>query len=317
MMQTIFRFKPIYKERPWGGKNISKVGEHHQLPLGRVIGESWEITDREGDESIIAEGEFSGKSIRWLLDQHGTEIMGKPWSKGQRFPLLIKILDAMERMSLQVHPPSHLANELRGEPKTEMWYMLDAAPHAAVMAGLKKGVKKETFDSALKTLKLEPLIHRLPVKKGDSIFIPSGRIHAIDAGCLILEIQQNSDTTYRVYDWGRLGLDGKPRDLHVDQSLKSIDFNDFEPPLVRAKAGESETLLANCDYFKTTQMSVGKDLNINGNAFVLHVTEGDLEISNQSQKSVLAHKGQTYLLGAAEHRLIPKGKSEFILTSCK
>jgi len=316
-MQTIFRFKPIYKERPWGGRNIAHVAYHHQLPEGKVIGESWEISDREGDESLICEGEFTGKSIRWLLNQHGTKIMGKTWEQNRRFPLLIKLLDARERLSLQVHPPVSMAETLDGEPKTEMWYLLETESHGAIMAGLKKGVKRQEFEKALKTNSLEPLIHRVQVQKGDAVFIPSGRIHAIDGGCLILEIQQNSDTTYRVYDWGRVGLDGKPREMHVEKSLKSIDFNDFEPSLVRSNASEAEMILVDCDYFKTIQYSTGKELRILGNAAVLHILEGNLEISSDQQGCVLAEKGQTYLLSAEEHRLKSKGRSDFILAFCK
>ena len=147
-----------------------------------------------------------------------------------------------------------MAAELKGEPKTENWYIAEAASGAGLLAGLKRGVTRDRFESALSEHTLEPLIHRIQSCPGDSLFVPSGRIHAIDAGNLILEIQQNSDTTYRIYDWGRLGLDGKPRHLHVEKSLRSIDFEDFEPEVVRA--AEEECTIAQCAEFRIRRLTV-------------------------------------------------------------
>ena len=158
---------------------------------------------------------------------------------GNRFPLLCKILDAREKLSLQVHPPANKAAELGGEPKTEMWFIADAAPGAELFVGLKRGITRPEFEKKIRTGEVAGCFHRIPVRAGDAMFLPSGRVHAIGAGLVIFEIQQNSDTTYRVFDWNRVGLDGKPRELHVAQSLASIDFNDFEPALVQGKfAGE-------------------------------------------------------------------------------
>jgi mannose-6-phosphate isomerase len=150
---------------------------------------------------------------------------------GNRFPLLVKILDAREKLSLQVHPPENKAAELRGEPKTEMWFIADAAPGAELFVGLKRGVTRAEFEKKISDGSIAECFHRVPVRAGDAMFLPSGRVHAIGRGLVIFEIQQNSDTTYRVFDWNRVGLDGKPRELHVAQSLASIDFNDFEPKL--------------------------------------------------------------------------------------
>jgi mannose-6-phosphate isomerase len=315
-MQTIFRFKPIYKARPWGGRKISQVAPHHQLPEKFLIGESWEISDRDGDESVISEGEFSGKTIRWLLDMHGAQVMGRPWKKGQKFPLLIKLLDARERLSLQVHPPVHMAEELKGEPKTEMWFMLKSEPHAAILAGLKKGVRQQDFESAFKSLNLEPLLHRISMKEGDAMFIPSGRLHAIDAGCLILEIQQNSDTTYRVYDWGRVGLDGKPREMHLQESLKSINFDDFEPSPILSDEPSPKTLVE-CNYFKTDRYVTDQEIRLKGNAAILHVLKGNLDISATDEGPVNIKNGETILIGSNDHLLKPKGTSQFIVASCR
>jgi mannose-6-phosphate isomerase len=228
-------FLPIFKERVWGGRELERLYQK-QLPAGRPIGESWEISDRPGDASVIANGPLAGKTLRWLMENHRAELLGnaKPAAEN-RFPLLCKILDAREKLSLQVHPPANKAAELGGEPKTEMWFIADAAPGAELYVGLKRGVTRAEFEEKVRAGEVADCFHRLPVHTGDAMFLPSGRVHAIGAGLVIFEIQQNSDTTYRVFDWNRTGLDGQPRELHVAQSLASIDFNDFEPGLVETK----------------------------------------------------------------------------------
>jgi mannose-6-phosphate isomerase len=228
-------FHPIFKERVWGGRKLEQL-YHKPLPPGATIGESWEISDRPGDVNVIANGPLAGKDLHWLMEHHERELLGNARSLNGRFPLLIKLLDAEEKLSLQVHPPANKAAELGGEPKTEMWYIADAAPGAELYAGLKKGVTRRDFEQKIKTGEVAECFHPIPVHKGDVMFLPSGRVHAIGGGLVIFEIQQNSDTTYRVFDWNRVGLDGKPRELHVDKSLASIDFNDFEPSLVNAPA---------------------------------------------------------------------------------
>ncbi len=227
-------FHPIFKERVWGNRKLEQL-YHKALPPGASIGESWEISDRPGDISVIANGPFAGENLHWLMTHHARELLGQakssPGSAG-RFPLLVKILDAKEKLSLQVHPPAHKATELGGEPKTEMWYIAQAEPGAELYVGLKRGVTRNEFEGKIKAGTVAECFHRLTVKPGDAMFLPSGRVHALGAGLVIFEIQQDSDTTYRVFDWNRAGLDGKPRALHVEQSLASIDFNDFEPPLL-------------------------------------------------------------------------------------
>lgn len=257
-------FKPIYQERVWGGRNLEyKLGR--SLPEDKTIGESWEIVDRPEAQSV-AEG---GKSIREFLKADPEAIMGRNWPAERPFPILVKWLDCQEKLSLQVHPPAKIASELGSEPKSEIWYVASAEPHATLMAGLKKGVRKDDFKQALKENALEPLVHTFHVKAGESIFIPSGRLHAIGGGNLILEIQQNSDTTYRVYDWGRVGLNGKPRQLHIEESIRSIDFNDFEPETT----GPSETsqLLAESDVFNLRKevLNAGETLSFSGGSPVI------------------------------------------------
>ena len=230
-------FQPLFKERIWGGRTLQTLFGK-PLPPGVPIGESWEIADRPGDESVIANGAFAGRTLRWLMEQHGADLLGDAApAAGHRFPILCKILDARETLSLQVHPPPGVSPPL-GEPKTEMWYIAAAEPDAELYVGLKRGVTRAAFEEGIRTGRVADCFHRIRVQAGDTMFLPSGRVHAIGAGLVLFEIQQNSDTTFRVYDWDRLGLDGTPRDLHIAESLASIDFSDVEPALA---GGETTT----------------------------------------------------------------------------
>lgn len=226
-------FHPIFKERVWGGRSLERL-YGKQLPPQIPIGESWEISDRPGDASVIANGPLAGKDLCWLMEHHATEVLGSAKPQNGRFPLLVKLLDAREKLSLQVHPPAHKTRELGGEPKTEMWYIAEAAPGAELFAGLKRGIRREDFEQKLRDGSVADCFHHVPVRAGDAMFLPSGRVHAIGAGLVIFEVQQNSDTTYRVFDWNRADLDARPRELHLTESLASIDFNDFEPALVES-----------------------------------------------------------------------------------
>src|SRR5438045_243203 len=172
------------------------------------------------------------------MEHHERELLGDAKSANGRFPLLIKILDAQEKLSLQVHPPAHKAVELKGEPKTEFWYVAHADAGAELFVGLKHGVSRREFEAKIRSGTVAECFHRVPVKAGDAMFLPSGRVHALGGGLVIFEIQQNSDTTYRVFDWNRVGLDGKPREVHIEQSLASINFDDFEPSLVVPEVSE-------------------------------------------------------------------------------
>ncbi len=227
-------FHPIFKERVWGGRRLAEL-YGKALPPKVPIGESWEISDRPGDTSVIANGPLAGKTVRWLMEHRGRELLGRETTPHETFPLLIKILDAQDDLSVQVHPPAHLAPKLGGAPKTEMWYVADARPGARIYAGLKRGVTREDFQKQLANGTVAEAVHEIPAHKGDSLFLPSGRVHALGAGLVIFEIQQNSDTTYRVFDWNRLGLDGKPRALHLEESLASIDFSDYEPAMSKSE----------------------------------------------------------------------------------
>jgi mannose-6-phosphate isomerase len=232
----VVRFRPIYHDRVWGGRRLAEL-YGRELPGDRPIGESWELVDREDVQSVVAGGPLAGLTLHELWtgrpDLFGRRAAGGGGVvRGERFPLLIKLLDAREMLSVQVHPPAAVAPALGGEPKTETWFVADAAPGAHLLVGLRDGVSRaELVDCLRDGGDAAALLHRVDVRTGDAILIPSGRIHAIGPGNVILEIQQNSDTTYRVFDFNRPGLDGRPRELHVDQSLASIDFADLEPTL--------------------------------------------------------------------------------------
>ena len=232
-------FRPIFKERVWGGRKLAEL-YGKPLPPGVPIGESWEITDRPEGVSVIANGPLVGKDLRWLMENHAEDLLGRAAKKSERFPLLVKILDARETLSVQVHPPAAKAAELGGEPKTEMWYVADATPEADIFVGLKHGVTRAEFERRLDDGTVADCIHRHPVQRGDAMFLPSGRVHALGGGNVVFEIQQNSDTTYRVYDWNRAGLDGKPRELHLEPALASIDFLDFEPDLLTTRFSDTQ-----------------------------------------------------------------------------
>lgn len=233
-------FTPLFKERIWGGRRLETLFGKN-LPTNRRIGESWEIVDRPEAQSVVREGAWRGQTLHDLWMNHRREVFGDI-ADAPRFPLFLKLLDAEEKLSVQVHPPAEVAAELGGEPKTECWYVMQADTGAELYAGLKKGSTRAAFETALEHGTVAEQIHRIPVRAGDAMFLPSGRVHAIGAGNLLVEIQQNSDTTYRVFDWNRTGDDKAPRALHVAESLRSIDFDDYEPELVRPSG---ESLIAN------------------------------------------------------------------------
>jgi mannose-6-phosphate isomerase len=270
-------FSPLYMERVWGGRELERVYGRTLPDPDRPYGESWEIVDREGEQSVVDQGPHHGTSLHDLWSNHREEIFGEGFSDHPRFPILIKVLDARDDLSIQVHPPASIAAPLDGEPKTEMWYIAGCEPGAKLYVGLEAGVTRAGFEKAIADGTVEKCVHAILPKQGESIFIPSGRLHAIGAGFLIHEIQQNSDTTYRVFDWNRVGLDGKPRELHVEPSLASIDFQDFAPEM-DPPDGEN---LASSDFFKTDRktLELGDTIgNPQDDRFsIVSVVEGKLE----------------------------------------
>jgi mannose-6-phosphate isomerase len=226
-------FKPIFMERMWGGRRLeSEFGK--KLPPNIKIGESWEIVDRPEAQSIVRNGPLRGKTLHELWTQDRQLIFGNVVSSA-RFPLLIKLLDAQENLSLQVHPPERIATKLDSEPKTEAWYVAAAEPGAQLFVGLREVVSRAKFEEELRAGAVAEHVHTIQVEPGDAMFLPAGRLHAVGAGNLLVEIQQNSDTTYRVFDWNRVDDKGKPRQLHVEQAFQCIDFNDVAPKLIKRK----------------------------------------------------------------------------------
>jgi len=276
-------FEPLAMERVWGGRRLETLYGKF-LPQGVPIGESWEVVDREDAQSVVHNGPLRGAILHELWTSRRGEIFGNAYEThaAKRFPILIKLLDARERLSVQVHPPLHMSEALGGEPKTEMWYFADAQPGANIYAGLKRGVTREQFETLLREGRVEEALHVIPVESGDSIFIPSGRLHAIGQGNVIVEVQQNSDTTYRVFDWNRPGLDGVPRKLHIEESMVSIDFDDFEPEVDHV----SEGVIAECPYFKVEKLPLSSPVpaSPDGKFAIFTVVSGGASLAGTSFK---------------------------------
>jgi mannose-6-phosphate isomerase len=223
-------FEPIYMERMWGGTKMEPVLKRQLPPHNGPIGESWELVDREGEQSVVANGPLAGCPINELIKTYGKDIIGDRFH-GDKFPLMVKIIDAGKRLSLQVHPDESACAVIGegAEPKTEMWYIIDADKNSKIIAGIKANSTKCQIIDTMNSPEVENYLQVFDSKPGDAYFIQSGKIHAIGAGNLLLEIQQNSDTTYRVSDWGRVDANGKSRELHVDKAVKSIHFTDRTP----------------------------------------------------------------------------------------
>jgi len=234
-------FEPIFMERIWGGRRLESEF-HKKLPPQKRIGESWEIVDRPEAQSVVAAGPLRGRTLHELWTKQREEIFGKVHN-ASRFPLLIKILDAEEKLSLQVHPPEGVASRLGGEPKSEFWYVAVADPGAELFLGFHEPITRDRFWKKLHEGTVIDHVHRITVQAGDAVFLPAGRVHAVGAGNLLIEIQQNSDTTYRAFDWNRIDPATRTkRDLHIEQAMQCIDFEDVQPKLMES---DGELLISN------------------------------------------------------------------------
>ena len=311
MLDRPIVFEPIAMERVWGGRRFETL-KGKSLPNGTPIGELWEIVDREDAQSVVHSGPLVGKTLHDLWSSaHRTAVFGADYAEhpAARFPVLIKLLDARDRLSVQVHPPAHLAASMGGEPKTEVWYFLDALPGARIYAGLKAGVSREDFDVLLRSGQVERALHEIVVHTGESIFIPSGRLHAIGEGNLIVEVQQNSDTTYRVFDWNRLGLDGRPRTLHIAESMESIDFEDYEPRV----SGRESPIVANCPFFHVEERTISDPADVRPPArfALVSVLSGTISCGpdrfERGQFFLVPAEGTSWALAAAD------GSAEILL----
>jgi mannose-6-phosphate isomerase len=219
----LLRFKPILREYLWGGRRLADLGK--SIGDGEHYAESWEIVDHGSDQSVVSDGSLRGTTLRQIVTQHGPLLFGRHYPQRQ-FPLLFKFLDCQKTLSVQVHPNDYQAARLHPPDlgKTEAWVILGAEPGSQVFAGLKPGVDRQALEHALADGNCGRCLHEFEPQAGDCVFIEAGTVHALGAGLLVAEIQQASDTTFRLFDWNRLDRDGKPRALHIDESLETIDF---------------------------------------------------------------------------------------------
>jgi mannose-6-phosphate isomerase len=264
-------FEPIFMERVWGGRHLESL-YGKRLPSAALIGESWEIADRPEAQSVVHEGPLRGLTLHELWSKHRAEIFGTV-PDSPRFPILCKLLDAQENLSLQVHPPGAIAKKLGGESKSEMWFIANAAPKARLYAGVKKGTTRDGFAKAIEQGRIDKHVHALEVKTGDAIFLPSGRMHALGAGVVLVEIQENSDTTYRIYDWDRTKKGRAARQMHITEAMQCVDFKDIEPGLLEPKG---ESLVSN-ELFEIEKWILARDREIAGSgrfAIVVCVSGG-------------------------------------------
>ncbi len=251
------KFRPIYKQRIWGGQKLREVFKK-DLPAGEKIGESWELADLPEDKSVIANGELAGQTLQSAIGRYTKEITGDENFPGV-FPLLIKFLDAQDVLSVQVHPDPDTCRRMgRGEPKTECWYIISAEPGAVIYKGLKESVTKEQFTEAIEKGSVADMLVKISVEVGQCHFLPSGTTHAIGPGLLIAEIQMPSDTTYRVFDWNRVDDTGKSRELHIEEALESIHFDSSGDNLSVTKLGR----LVDSEYFKIDKGHQGKNCEL-------------------------------------------------------
>lgn len=300
----MWKFNPILKTTIWGGDRIAPYKGIDTSLSG--VGESWELSGVEGDESIVAAGPDAGLTLPQLIDRHGAALMGRRnYAKfGNRFPLLIKFIDARDDLSVQVHPDDAMAQRYNMPMgKTEMWFVLDAAPGAKLANGFREPVNPDDYENLLATGEIEKCLNFVEIKEGDTYFIPAGRVHAIGSGAFVAEIQQTSDATYRIYDYHRKDKNGNERQLHTELAKEAIDFNDTNgAPVEYSAMTNVPTKLADCPYFTTNLLiidhEVMRDYHENDSFVALIVTEGEVEIADGTE-TCRAHRGETILLAAS------------------
>ncbi|HEY2101924.1 MAG TPA: type I phosphomannose isomerase catalytic subunit [Chthoniobacterales bacterium] len=297
-------FEPLFMERVWGGRKLESI-YRKRIPAGKCIGESWEIVDRPEAQSIVRDGPLAGRSLHDLWVNFRAAIFGKA-PDAPRFPLLIKLLDCREKLSLQVHPPAAVARMLGSEPKTEAWVITDAAPDAELWLGLREPTEPQKFADALDSGQAAELVRRVPVKTGDAFFIPGGRMHAIGGGNLIVEVQQNSDTTYRIFDWNRKDEKGQFRELHIAEAMRCIDFEDCNPTV---SAGNAESLVADRLFaIDRWKIDSARELSPPNEFAIAFCLRGEVECAGS-----LFQPGEFFLLPAhAKNRTVKGAKSELL-----
>lgn len=308
MLYPIF-FYPIYKTTLWGGDKI-KSKFNRKTPMAKIA-ESWEISCHKSDVSLVSNGKLKGKSLKELFISYRKEIFGSKAESLNEFPLLIKFIDANKPLSVQVHPNDEYALKNENDlGKTEMWYIIDAEDNAQIVYGLNSGVDKVTIKESISNNTIEKCLNYISVKKGDFVYIPSGTVHCLLGGTLIAEIQQNSDTTYRLYDWNRTDSNGKARQLHVEKSLEVINFRECLPNnSVSAKRfnGYSIAELVDSQFFKVQEIKITGSYRDNalGDSFI---TFTNIEGSGR-----ICGNGYCYVITPGTSFLIPAGLGQFVM----
>lgn len=300
------------KDYIWGGNRLRN--EYGKKSEADKIAESWELSCHKDGESVIANGEFKGKTLNEFIGENGKSVLGTNCAKFENFPILIKLIDAKDNLSVQVHPNNDYAMRVEGEyGKTEMWYIVDCDEGAELLYGFKHEISKDEFKRRIADNTLLEVTNNAPVHKGDVFFIEAGTLHAIGKGILIAEIQQNSNTTYRIYDYGRVGNDGKPRQLHVE---KAVEVTELTPPKYPTKAmgeeekhsGYTKTLLSKCEYFDVNKLVISGKAGLcageeSFNSILVLSGEGkigDLELKKGDSCFIPAGLGEYTFEGNAE-----------------
>ncbi|MGM0498409.1 MAG: type I phosphomannose isomerase catalytic subunit [Bacteroidota bacterium] len=316
-----FKFEPIYKEKIWGNQKLRTV-LNKDIPGDKKIGESWEISAVQGDTSIVKNGYLAGNSLQELIEVYMADLVGEKIYEtyGIEFPLLIKFIDATDVLSIQVHPDDELAKKRhKAFGKTEMWYVVQADEGAELISGFNQEMDKETYLKHLNNNTLPEILNNEKVKAGDVFYLPSGRVHAIGAGILLAEIQQTSDITYRIFDWNRMGADGKPRELHTDLALDAIDYKYYGKYRTDYEAEKNESAnLVSCQYFTTNILEVDQEIEkdwITTDSFVIYMClEGKAEFEYDEEDRVEIEAGETVLIPASIDHLkyIPRKYAKFL-----
>lgn len=314
---AVLKLTPAFKDYLWGG---TRLRDDFQKDCDfDKIAESWELSCHKDGPSTIANGEFKGLTLSEYIDKAGKSVLGTDCEKFENFPILIKLIDAKDNLSVQVHPDNEYAQRVEGEyGKTEMWYIVDCDEGATLLYGFKDTITKDEFAQRIADNTLLEVTNAVPVKKGDVFFIQAGTLHAIGKGILIAEIQQNSNTTYRIYDYGRVGKDGKPRELHVEKAKDVTDLcpaKAYPETPVEQKDGYTSKLLSSCDYFTTYAVDVDSKavLEADEKSFLsLLILDGECKIT--ADDTVKAKKGDSIFVPAGTGKVIVDGKCKAILT---
>ena len=306
----MYLLKPACKDYLWGGHKL--VDEYNVEYDGDVCAEAWVMSCHKDGNSIIANGIEKGKTLSAVIEEKGREILGKNCEKYKDFPILIKFIDAKKPLSIQVHPDDEYALSHENQyGKTEMWYVLEAEEGAYLYQGFEKEISKEEFEKRIKENTLTEVLHKEYVKRGDVIFITPGTLHSIGAGLLIAEIQQSSNVTYRIYDFGRVGADGKPRQLHIQQSL---DVTKIEKPVKYKSLDEH---MVNCDFFCVDRIKANdkayEDVADDSSFVSLLVIGGEGRISAEGE-TLEVKKGDSVFITAGAGKYSVEGNVEVIKT---